>query len=83
MTHGIADHVRTLLQIDALPPVGSGSDADGELQRLLVCGAELAAKGSMRWSPPLETAAVLCEELCIDRLCLAGARWLWWDQDRT
>lgn len=81
MTHGVADRVRTLLRIDALPPVCS--DSDEELEWLLACGDELAAKGWMRWSPPLETAAVLCEGLSSDRLCLAGARRMWPACDAT
>jgi hypothetical protein len=81
VTHGIASHVRMLLQIDASVSDDTASSAtrrDEELQRLLVCGDELAAKGSLRWTPPLESAAVLCEELSSDRLCLAGACSRWW-----
>ena len=75
MTHGIADHIRTLLQIDVPPPLPppGGSAPGEELQRLLAGGDALAAKGSLRWTPPLESAAVLCEELSSDCLCLTGA----------
>ena len=73
MTHGVAAHIRTLLQIGIPPPPPARSKPDKELRRLLACGDELAAKGSLRWSPPMESAAVLCEELSSDRLCLAGA----------
>lgn len=79
MTYGIADRFRMLLRIDALPPVSSDSGSDEELERLLACGDELTAKGWMRWSPPLETAAVLCEGLSSERLCLAGERRMWPD----
>lgn len=77
MTHGLADHVRALLQMDALEIAKSdwnaSSEKKDERQRLLACGEALAAKGRLRWDPVLESGAILCEELSRDHLALAGA----------
>lgn len=46
---------------------------EAEQQRLVACGAQLDAKGAIRWAPDFESGAILCEELAHDRLTLAGA----------
>jgi hypothetical protein len=88
VTHGLADRVGELLQIDAPGSSSAGSvenadiadagpavaaRAQEERQRLLQYGEELAARGALRWDPVFEAGAILCEELCDDRLALAGA----------
>jgi hypothetical protein len=63
-----------LLSPHALPPRPSTStSAQEERQRLLLCCENLAARGRLRWHEALESGAILCEELCDDRLALAGS----------